>query len=221
MEKVLLSVAAAAALSFASFGACASSEGAFVGINGGRTNYDISHADFHDKSDTAFGAVVGYRWAVDRPFYFGVEAGYVDLGKITSHYEVSQPFYNYQGPTGLDTYKEKDELKGRAVLIGANGKWELPHHWTITARLGVAHSHTSYDVKANETIDEQVVQSEKFHDSSNDNGIYAGLGFGYDFTKNFGVTVNYDNYSLKAEGITDDKRTVNVGVWGAAAEFRF
>jgi OOP family OmpA-OmpF porin len=216
MEKLLLTAAAAAAFSFASFGAHASSEGTFIGINGGRTNYDIDNTDFHDKSDTAFGAVVGYRWAVDRPFYFGVEAGYVDLGKITSHYNESTM---YAG--SVLSYSEKDELKGRALLIGANGKWELPHHWTITARLGVAHSHTSYDVKANASFNNDSVSNEKFHDSSNDNGIYAGLGFGYDFTKNFGVTVNYDNYSLKAQGITDDKRTVNVGVWGAAAEFRF
>ena len=220
MDKVLLSVAAAAALSFASFSASASSEGTFVGINGGRTNYDISHADFHDKSDTAFGAVVGYRWAVDRPFYFGVEGGYVDLGKISSKYDQSETFGSGAN-THVETFHEKDELKGHAVLVGANGKWELPHHWTITARLGLAHSHTSYDVSEIEKIDGGVVLNEGGHRSSNDNGIYAGLGFGYDFTKNFGVTVNYDNYSLKAQGITDDKRTVNVGVWGAAAEFRF
>jgi opacity protein-like surface antigen len=220
MEKLLLTAAAAAALSFASFSAQASSEGTFIGINGGRTNYDISHADFHDKTDTAFGALVGYRWAVDRPFYIGVEAGYVDLGKITSKYDDVETFGTAANPH-VDAFHEKDELKGRAILVGANGKWELPHHWTITARLGLAHSHTSYDAKFHETFDGEVVQTESLHDSSNDNGIYAGVGFGYDFTKNFGVTVNYDNYSLKAQGITDDKRTVNVGVWGAAAEFRF
>jgi len=220
MEKLLLSAAAAAALSLTSFGAHASSEGTFISLNGGRTNYDISHADFHDKTDTAFGAVAGYRWAVDRPFYFGVEAGYVDLGKITDHYEASQPYY-VPGGTLTDTYTEKDRLKGRALLVGANGKWELPHHWTITGRFGLAHSHTSYDYRINETIGNQNVYSDSFHSSSNDNGIYAGLGFGYDFTPNLGVTVNYDNYSLKAQNITSDKRTVNVGVWGGAVEFRF
>jgi OOP family OmpA-OmpF porin len=217
MEKLLLTAAAAAALSFASFGAHASSEGTFISVNGGRTNYDISHADFHDKTDTAFGAVAGYRWALDRPFYFGVEAGYVDLGKITSRYEFSQPYSD----TLLDTYKEKDELKGRAILVGANAKWELPRHWTITGRFGLAHSHTSYDYRANETIGNVSVYGDAFHSSSNDNGIYAGLGFGYDFTPNVGVTLNYDNYSLKAQNIIGDKRTVNVGVWGGAVEFRF
>jgi OmpA-OmpF porin, OOP family len=220
MEKLLLTAAAAAALSFASFGANASSEGAFIGINGGRTNYDISHADFHDKTDTAFGALAGYRWAVDRPFYLGVEAGYVDLGKISSQYGDSDTF-GTGANTHVDAYNEKYRLKGRAILVGGNGKWELPHHWTITARLGVAHSHTSYDYRLNETFDGETYYKDSYHSSSNDNGIYAGLGFGYDFTKNFGVTVNYDNYSLKAQNITGDKRTVNVGVWGGAAEFRF
>jgi len=216
MEKLLFTAAAAAALSFASFGAHAADEGAFIGINGGQSSYDISHSGFQDKKDTAFGAVAGYRWGVDRPFYFGVEGGYVDLGKISSHYETSQTF-----GTHVDTFKEKYELKGHALLVGANGKWVLPHHWTITARFGLAHSHTSYDADQNETFDGENVGSNSFRDSSNDNGIYAGVGFGYDFTPNFGITLNYDNYSLKAQNITGDKRTVNVGVWGGAAEFRF
>jgi len=223
MEKLLLTAAAAAALSFASFSAQASSEGAFIGINGGRTNYDISHSGFQDKTDTAFGAVVGYRWAVDRPFYLGVEGGYVDLGSISSRYE-----HTYTYPNDVITNTEKYKLKGKALLVGANGKWVLPHHWTITARLGLAHSHTTYDTQFDYLDNGQhvysgpnVVDSGKSHYSSNDNGIYAGVGFGYDFTKNFSVTLNYDNYSLKAQDITEDKRTVNVGVWGAAAEFRF
>ncbi|HVI56854.1 MAG TPA: outer membrane beta-barrel protein [Luteibacter sp.] len=218
MEKRLLTAAAAAVLSLASFGAQAANEGTFIGINGGRADYDINHTGFQDKNDTAFGAVVGYRWAVDRPFYFGVEAGYVDLGKISSK-------YSYGGIT----YGETDafKLKGKAVLVGANGKWELPHHWTITARLGLAHSRTTYDIRSDlyqrgpNGIDTTPYATLKSHNTSTDNGIYAGVGFGYDFTPNFGVAVNYDNYSLKAQNITDDKRTVNVGVWGASAEFRF
>jgi len=218
MEKLILTVAAAAALSFASFGVHAASEGAFVGVNGGRTNYDISHSDFNDKTDTAFGAVVGYRWAVDRPFYLGVEAGYVDLGRISSKEEFGGSY------AGVDyRYVDKYKLKGRAVLVGANGKWELPHRWTITARLGLAHSRTTYDYSQKFYVNGNLQDTFKPFpkESSTDNGIYAGVGFGYDFTKNFSVTLNYDNYSLKAQGITDDKRTVNVGVWGAAAEFRF
>jgi opacity protein-like surface antigen len=215
MEKLLLTAAAAAALSFASFGAHAADEGAFIGINGGSANYDISHASFQDKKDTALGAVVGYRWAVDRPFYFGVEAGYVDLGNITAKYNE-----RYLAQTVV-LGERKYELAGKAVLVGGNGKWVLPHNWTITARLGLAHSRTTYDIRDTLYLDGTTPFVSKSRSSSNDNGIYAGVGFGYDFTPNIGVALNYDNYSLKAQNITSDKRTVNVGVWGASAEFRF
>jgi hypothetical protein len=97
----------------------------------------------------------------------------------------------------------------------------LPHNWTITARLGLAHSHTSYEIRDTFYVDAVNPTVTKSRSSSNDNGIYAGAGFGYDFTPNFGMSLNYDNYSLKAQDITNDKRTVNVGVWGASAEFRF
>jgi len=218
MEKLFLTTAAAVALSFASFGAHAASEGTFIGVNGGQANYDISHSDYHNKTGTALGAVVGYRWAVDRPFYVGVEAGYVDLGNVTSKDEWGSTIAGnvYRN---VDKYK----LEGKAVLVGANGKWELPHHWTITARLGLAHSRTTYSYSQSYYINGHLQDTFKPFpkESSTDNGIYAGIGFGYDFTPNFGVTLNYDNYSLKAQDITEDKRTVNIGVWGAAAEFRF
>lgn len=212
MQKVLLSAAAAAALSLASFSAAAVTQtGAFVGINGGSSHYNVSNTRFDDNNDTAFGAVAGYRWVVDRPFSLGIEAGYVNLGKQKAN-----------GSTLVDggQLNYHANFKGEALLVGANGKWDLPHGFTITGRLGIAHSRTKY----NET-DVYVgccgSDTFRFRNDSNDNGIYAGVGFGYDFNENFGITLTYDHYSLKAEDITNDKRTVNVGVTGLAAEYRF
>jgi hypothetical protein len=235
MEKIFLTAAAAATLSFVSLGASAADDGAFIGINGGQTHYDISHTGFQDKKDSAFGALVGYRWAVDRPFYIGVEGGYVDLGKISSVYDRTETTIS-RSLTITSDFHDKYELKGQALLLGANGKWVLPHHWTITARLGLAHSRSKYDHDATVNVDNAYVlhdaasiyvkhvtyvEHASSRTTSTDNGIYAGVGFGYDFTEHFGVSLNYDNYSLKAQNITNDKRTVNVGVWGGSAEFRF
>jgi opacity protein-like surface antigen len=212
MQKVLLSAAAAAALSLASFSAGAVTQnGWFIGVNGGSSHYSVSHTSFDDNNDTAFGAVTGYRWVVDRPFSLGVEVGYVDLGK--------------QKASGRllfeDSYTDyRDRFKGEALLIGANGKWDLPHGWTITARAGLAHSRTKYD--GNSTyVGCCGSESFSYHQDSNDNGVYGGLGFGYDFNENVGITVTYDHYALKADDITGDKRTVNVGVTGLAVEYRF
>ncbi|TCV92383.1 outer membrane protein with beta-barrel domain [Luteibacter rhizovicinus] len=204
MQKVLLSVAAAAALSFASFGAHAASQGAFVNASVGSSRYDTSGDDFfQDKTDTAYGIAIGYRWAVDAPFYLGVEGGYANLGKMTGR-------YNY-GQVGMTT-----SLKADTILIGGNAKWELPSSWFITARLGLAHSKSKLRADAyagSATASDSV--------SSTDNGIYAGLGFGYDFTPNLGLAVTYDHYSMKAQHIIGTKQTVNSGVFGGTLEFRF
>lgn len=215
MQKVLLSAAAAAALSLASFSAGAVTQnGWFIGVNGGSSNYSVSHTSFDDKTDTAFGAVTGYRWVVDRPFSLGVEVGYANLGKMSSSgstYQIVDVPYriNYD-----------DKFKVQAVLIGANGKWDLPHGWTITARAGIAHSRSRYSESATVSSVHGTGSASESHDS-NDNAIYAGLGFGYDFNENFGITATYDHYALKADDITGDKRTVNVGVTGLAVEYRF
>lgn len=213
MQKVLLSVATAAALSLASFSAAAVTQnGAFIGVSGGQSHYDISHSSFSDHNDTAVGVVAGYRWVVDRPFSLGVEVGYVDLGNMKGSETYTSSVYDVD-------YRAK--FKGEALLVGANGKWDLPHGFTITARAGFAHSRSKYNEDYFETS--ACCGNPEFHyrGQSNDNGIYGGLGFGYDFNENFGITVTYDHYALKAEDITSDKRTVNVGVTGLAAEYRF
>jgi OmpA-OmpF porin, OOP family len=215
MQKVLLSVAAAAALSFASFSAAAAThDGAFISVTGGGSRYDLSGTSGYDKTDSSFGGLVGYRWVVDRPFAFGVEAGYVNLGKMTYTDSFIDDNYDYS-----DTYKEK--FKGKAVLIGVNGKWDLPNGFTITAHGGLAHSQIDYHVREY-VQDSGANQTYKLYDGdSSDNAIYAGLGFGYDFNEHLGITVIYDHYALKADDLTGDKRTVNVGVFGGTLEYRF
>jgi len=216
MQKVLLSVAAAAALSFASFAASAAThDGAFISVTGGSSRYDVSHANFDDKKDSSVGALAGYRWVVDRPFSIGVEAGYVDLGKMTS----TEDYWVVPAYGIHDTLSYK--FKGKSVLIGANGKWDLPNGFTITAHAGLAHSQMDYSIRERDTSPGFDKTYNLLDETSHDNAIYAGLGFGYDFNEHFGITVVYDHYALKAEDITGDKRTVNVGVFGGMLEYRF
>ncbi|HEY4091900.1 MAG TPA: outer membrane beta-barrel protein [Luteibacter sp.] len=214
MQKTFLAAAAAATFFLAALpAAAATQQGAFISVNGGRSHYDVNHltTNFNDMDDRAFGALAGYRWVVDRPFAIGVEAGYVNLGRFTAG-------------QGHNSYRFEDKVKSEAVLIGANGKWDLPHGFTITAHTGLAHSRAKLDeeyVSYTYAISGYYETTTHYRQTSNDNGIYAGIGFGYDFNENFGITATYDNYSLKAEDITGDKRTANVGVFGGALEYRF
>jgi OmpA-OmpF porin, OOP family len=215
MNKVLLSAATAAALSFASFSAAAATkDGFFINVNGGNAHYDVKHSDGFDKSDHAIGGVVGYRWVVDRPFSIGVEGGYTSLGKMVYSDVYRDDYYNYS-----DEYKAT--FKGKAVLVGMNGKWDLPNNLTITARVGVAHTRTTAKVNYYVNDDGRNYSYNLGHSNDTDNGIYAGLGFGYDFSPHFGITLTYDHYAFKAGSAINDESTVNVGVFGGALEYRF
>jgi OmpA-OmpF porin, OOP family len=214
MQKVLLSAAVAATLSLASFTAAAvTQQGAFINVTGGQSDYDISHSHFGDKKDTAVGVQAGYRWVVDRPFAIGVEVGYADLGNMKSH----QPALT----SGIYSVDYRAKFKGEVLTVGANGKWDLPHGFTITARAGFAHSRSKYNEDYVYTSPVAATQEYHSRNQSNDNGIYGGVGFGYDFNENIGITLVYDHYALKAEDVTSDKRTVNVGVTGLNLEYRF
>src|SRR3954466_10654804 len=78
MKNVLLISAAVAAALSISWAAYADSQGAFVKANIGRTN-----ANANAKDSSGYGALGGYRWAVDAPFYLGVEGGYMNLSRQT------------------------------------------------------------------------------------------------------------------------------------------
>jgi OmpA-OmpF porin, OOP family len=216
MKKVLLSAAVATAFSFASFAAAAAThDGAFVSVTAGGSQYDVHGGGAYDKKDSSVNGLVGYRWVVDRPFSIGVEAGYANLGKMTYNDSVYDDYYGI-----TDTVKAK--FKGKAVLVGANGKWDLPNGFTITAHAGLAHSQIDFSAREYIDGDDGYHRTYKLADgTSHDNAIYAGLGFGYDFSPNFGISVVYDHYALKAEDVLGDKRTVNVGVFGGTVEYRF
>ncbi|HEV7776912.1 MAG TPA: porin family protein [Luteibacter sp.] len=203
MKKILFSAAIAASLSCASLAAqAADNAGLFVSGQVGQAHYDIG-GGFGDHG-TTYGGTIGYRWAVEPPFYFGLETGFVDLGKL------SQTSYPY----GSQAYPEKDKLRAQAVILGVNGRWALASQWYITARAGTMHSHSEY--KADVTYPGGEAR-DRF--TSDDNGLYAGVGVGYDITRKFSLGLTYDYYSLKADKIIDGNTSVSV--LSVAAEVRF
>jgi OmpA-OmpF porin, OOP family len=221
MNKLLIPVAAAIVLSLTSFPAAvaASETGIFIAASGGNANYDVAHTSGFDKSDHAYSGIVGWRWIMDRPFAFGVEAGYVNLGKLgyseTLHNDVAG-----FGDPGFDvTTNAKYAAKG--VLAGINAKWNLGGNATITARVGAVNTRTSARVSGSLTYrgSTTTYRGDEVHES--DTGVYGGLGFGYDFNRHFGMTLTYDHYRFKVASSAIDPTKVNVGVFGVAAEVRF
>lgn len=204
-----LATAIAAALAAASTASLADTinGGFFINGNLGQSNYRVSKLDWSDRSDTAEAVRFGYTWynTVD----FGVEGGYVNLGKFGYTTE------------GVD-YRWSEAIKGRGLLLGVNGKYRFAGKWFVSARGGWLRS------RVTESVNYEIINyfsgltesSGRNSRSSNDNGWYAGAGVGYDFTPNFSLGVSYDNYHSKAH-FGDFNASANVAMYSAFAEYRF
>lgn len=222
MHTSVLKAAVAVALLSSPFVALADSAsvtqtGAFVSVTGGKSHFDLDRDAFavdpkEGGDGTGFAVLGGYRWVVARPFSMGVEGGYVNLGHTTwkAHYG------------GLSNqYDAREKTKADGFLVGINGKWDLPYDLTVTARVGVAHMRAkSDDTKVGGYIFLPPITTRASH-STNSNRIYGGVGFGYDFNENIGLTLSYDRYGFKAESPTERTDDAHVGLFGITVEYRF
>ena len=200
MNKWMYQVAIATPLALGSLGAMAADTGGFF-INGevAGSNYDVSN--LQNNTSTAGAVRLGYLWNAGQVDW-GVEGGYVDLGKATGN---SYFFIDNAA------FPQNVSVKTRGALLGGNVKMYFGDgNWFLSARGGWFHSSTRARFSTG---------SYSVSDSEDGNGIYAGVGVGYDFTPHAGVALNYDNYQSSAPGIYD--RRFNIGMYGATFEYRF
>lgn len=210
MKTALRATAVALSLSLVSLAASAASDGAFFRLEGGQARYDVDHTRYDGKSARAFGVGGGYRWQVSTPFALGVEAGYMDLGKIRDRFDgvVIRPNRKTQAATA------RSEFGTRAFMLGANGRWQMAGKWSLTGRFGVAHTRsrlwTSVDVGS---------RTESFRASAARNTAYAGLGVSYAVSSKVDLGLNMTHYSSTGSGLALDERE-NVNAFGISAEVR-
>ena len=166
--------------------------GWFVNGNVGRTSIDKGPYNGHD---TGYGINGGYRWAVSPSVALGVEAGYNDLGNIHA-----KNIFNDKRVVD----RQKTQLHGWTA--GVNGHFNVSPNWYISARTGIygwkGHGLSNDDLPTRHNLD--------------DTSWYAGAGFGYDFTNNFSLGLNYDHYDAKKRHVDLSTNMVSVG-----AEYRF
>lgn len=165
--------------------------GFFINGNVGQSNVDKG---VYDDDDTGFGANFGYRWAVTPSVLLGVEGGYTDLGEFSTK--------NRYNGLGL----RKAELSG--WTLGVNGHFNVTDNWYISGRTGWFRG----DVKGGYLDPEGVAV--RVDDTSDK--WYAGAGFGYDFSNNFSVGLNYDYYKADKKNLDLNSDLVSV-----SAEYRF
>ncbi|QEE25765.1 MAG: porin family protein [Rhodanobacter sp.] len=197
MKKSLLALAFATAGLMAAPAVFAQSApngngGWFVNGNVGRTSINKGPYDGHD---TGYGINGGYRWAVSPSVALGAEIGYNDLGNIHA-----KNIFN--GNRVVD--RQKTQLHGWTA--GVNGHFNISPNWYVSARTGI------YGWKGHGMSNDELPTRHSVDDTS----WYAGAGFGYDFTNNFSLGLNYDYYNAKKHNV--DLSTDMVSV---SAEYRF
>ncbi|URL58779.1 outer membrane beta-barrel protein [Luteibacter flocculans] len=191
----------------------------FISITGGKSHFnvdrDVSGTTFsgsEDRNSTGITVLGGYRWVVARPFALGVEAGYAHLGSTT---------WKARDGGLSEPYDVRDKNKVDAFLAGINGKWDLPYDLTITAHAGLAHVRSKGDFTGSSGGTSTPASTTRVHHDWSGNRFYGGVGFGYDYDENMGLTLSYDRYSFKADGPRDTGHNAQIGVLGLTAEYRF
>ena len=162
--------------------------GFFVNGNVGQSNLSKG---VYDDNDTAYGVNLGYRWAINPNVALGIEGGYTDLGKFGAK----------NGVTGLPGA----EVSGWTA--GVNGHFNLTPAWYVSGRTGLFRG----DVKGT-----YLAGTTPVYVDDTSTKYYAGAGFGYDFSNNLSVGLNYDYYKTDKSGLSLDPSLVSV-----SAEYRF
>ncbi len=172
----------------------------FVDGNLGQTQ---SRNDFTHNHSVFQNVRFGWRWNG----YVGPEIGYVYLGRPKTD-------FSYIGSPINSGSNGQVSTKSRAATVGVNGKYDFYGNWFVTGHAGYMRSRTKIDG----SVDGQTV----FTDRTWNNGWYAGLGVGYDVTRNVSIGVNYDNYHLQyGDNSTNGELKNNVAAFSGSVEYRF
>jgi opacity protein-like surface antigen len=197
---------AAAALCLAAAPAFAADGNFFVSGNIGQSDYHAPNSSYlshygsikSDTHDTAGALRFGYRW--NNVVNYGVEAGYVDLGELTTTSN-----WNYGGSDRVRT-------KVRGWLLGGNVSYNFTPDWYISARAGLFRAHADVNAKAS-----FMGSSMEWHTyNATKTGEYAGLGVGYNITQALSVGLNYDYHHARFQNTNG-----NIGMYSVSAEYRF
>jgi OOP family OmpA-OmpF porin/outer membrane immunogenic protein len=195
MKNTLLAIALASAGMFAvpvlSHAADNDNGGWFINGNAGQSNLDKGA---YNDSDTGYAGNIGYRWALNPSVALGVEGGYTNLGTIDA-----KPAF---GALGV----------GRAEIdgwnLGVNGHFNINPNWYVSGRAGLFRGNLKGGyLNASGTPVNIDDTSDKY---------YAGAGFGYDFSNNLSVGLNYDYYKVNKNGLNLSPDLVSV-----SGEYRF
>jgi OOP family OmpA-OmpF porin len=155
-----------------------------------------------DETDTAWKAFLGYRLGK----YLAVEGGYMDLGKFSATNTVTAPA---NGSLTVSFKASGPFVDAVGILPLGNGNFSL------FGKAGVMYS----TAKGSATATGAVVTTGNADQSSSEFNLKAGIGAGYDFTRNFGVRVELEQ--VFAVGDKDKTGEGDIRLLTLGGVFRF
>lgn len=211
MKKLISTVALSAALMAPLTAALADQNdgGFFVRGNAGQSDYRVSNQYFSSNKNFAWDLGVGYRWATSSGNW-GIDTGYVDLGQA----KLNKTYVDYESGYGLST---RGKAASHGFTLGGNYLYRFNDNWNIQARTGLAFTKTRATISL---YDNEGNSTDPFRSSDNSTSWYGGLGVGYDFNRNFGVSLNYDYYGLSL-GSKLKNNGASASLLSLGAEYRF
>jgi OOP family OmpA-OmpF porin len=149
----------------------------------------------YNGSDTGYAIDGGYRWSVAPNVALGLETGYNDLGNIKLRNAFSSnPVLAHP----------KSQLHG--WTFGGTGHFNITRNWYVSARAGI-YQWQGHGLSNN---------SNPLYRNISKTDFYGGAGFGYDFSNNFSVGLNYDYYGAKKDNLN-----LSTNLYSVSAEYRF
>ncbi|WP_158610216.1 outer membrane beta-barrel protein [Herminiimonas sp. KBW02] len=179
----------------------AQAEGAYVGFNAGRANQklNVSSDDGRDvlkENSTGYKLYGGYEF--NR--YFGVQGGYIDLGK------------------GNVTYVDDDvqgnlRSKVRSFYIAATASLPINDQFAVFAKLGVSRNR----VKVVDTYTDAGVAGH-ISESETRTTPLIGIGAAYNFSRDLAAVVEYEDFGKVAK---DDGINLKANLFSVGLRYKF
>ena len=144
-----------------------------------------------DEKDTTWNIGVGYRFHPNA----AVELGYASLGKYSAR-------YTGFGPSAGDS--SRDDYEVTAWKLAAVGQFPLAQGFSILGKLGFAASKAE-----DEFTDVTGGTTTVSHPKKSKTKLLWGVGAQYDFMRNIGLRLEYENFGEVGAGFTNSGNDAN------------
>lgn len=185
----------AGALAFSPAAAWADNAGWYAGVDAGQSLFtDIRAYGSPIYPDSFRSTGTGYRLSAGYKInhYFGLEAAYVDLGKVTGSYTTLGG--GFCGLICAQSYIVNGIVKTRGWTLELVGSYPFNDRWQIFVRAGDIQANSELNASYTPIPPYNVALFQNFSDTSSDTDVTYGLGVKWLFAGHWAARLSLDRY---------------------------